>query len=77
MIVDNYRPISVLPVLSKIFENVALAQLYDHFDENQLLYHGQYGFRKSHSTELASIEIIDNVIHKLYQGKLPIFVFLA
>ena len=76
LIVDNYRPISVLPVLSKIFEKLAFAQLYDYFNENKLLYHSQYGFRKGHSTELASIEFIDNVIHKLDQGKLPISVFL-
>ena len=76
LIVDNYRPISVLPVLSKIFEKIAFAQLYDYINENRLLYHGQYGFRKGHSTELASIEFIDNVIHKLDQGKLPISVFL-
>ena len=29
-----------------------------------MLYHGQYGFRKGNSTELASTEFVDNVIHK-------------
>ena len=43
---------------------------------NKLLYRGQYGFRKGHSTELASIEFIDNIIHKLDQGKLPISIYL-
>ena len=41
-----------------------------------LLYSGQYGFRKGHSTELACIEFVDNVIHKLDCGKLPISIFL-
>ena len=41
-----------------------------------MLYRGQYGFRKSHSTELASIEFTDNIIHKLDQGKLPISIYL-
>ena len=72
-IVDNYRPISVLPALSKIFEKIAFIQLYDYFNMNKLLYRGQYGFRKGHSTELASI---DNIIHKLDQDKLAISIYL-
>ena len=43
---------------------------------NKLLYRGQYGFRKVHSTELVSIEFIDNIIHKLDQGELPISIYL-
>ena len=43
---DNYRPISLLPVISKVFEKVVFRQVYDYFDENNLLYKNQYGFRK-------------------------------
>ena len=43
-IVDNYRPISILPALSKVFEKVAYIQFYDYLVENKLLYPGQYGF---------------------------------
>ena len=75
-IVDNYGPISILPALSKIFEKIAFIQLLDYFNMNKLLYRGQYGFRKGHSTELANIEFIDNIIHKLDQGKLPISIYL-
>ena len=75
-IVDNYRPISILPALSKIFEKVAYIQFYDYLVENKLLYAGQYGFRKNHSTELASIEFIDHVIHKLDKSKFPLSVLL-
>ena len=35
LIVDNCRPISVLPVLSQIFEKIAFAQLYEYFNENK------------------------------------------
>ena len=45
-IVDNYRPISLLPAISKIFERVVFCQLYAYFDEQNLLYISQYGFRK-------------------------------
>ena len=74
--VDNYRPVSILPALSKVFEKVVFDQLYKYLTENDLLYSGQYGFRKGHSTELACIEFVDNVIHKLDCGKLPISIFL-
>ncbi len=48
----NYRPISLLPVISKIFEKVIFHQLYDHFKINKIFYNAQYGFRKEHSTDL-------------------------
>ena len=75
-IVYNYRPFSIIPALSKVFEKVAYIQSYDYLVENKLLYPGQYGFRKNHSTELTSIEFIDNVIHKLDKSKFPLSVFL-
>ena len=51
----NYRPISLLSSISKIFERVAFNQLYDYLTSNGLLYESQYGFRKFHSTELHSL----------------------
>ena len=42
----NYRPISILPAISKVFEKIMLKQLTDHFDRNNLLFNYQYGFRK-------------------------------
>lgn len=74
--IDNYRPVSILPTLSKIFERVVYVQLYNYFTENNLLYKSQYGFRKGHSTEFAGLELIDNVIHKLDRRQLPISFFL-
>ena len=71
---DNYRPISLLPTFSKMFENAVFIQLYEYFNGSNLLYKSQYGFRSLHSTELASLEIID--IIDLDNGKLPIWVFL-
>ena len=72
---DNYRPISLLPV-SKIFEKTVFLQLYEYLNNNTLLYKSQYRFRSLHSTELASLEIIDIIGKNLHNGKLPIGVFL-
>ena len=43
--INNYRPISVLPVISKLFENVMHTQLLEYFTENNLLSSQQCGFR--------------------------------
>ena len=45
--VTNYRPISVLPVVSKIIETVIADQLNAYFIENNLFSSQQYGFRKN------------------------------
>ena len=42
--ITNYRPISLLLTLSKIFERVILIQLYTYFDDNNVLSEQQYGF---------------------------------
>ena len=54
-LLSNYRPIALLPSISKIFENVFLEQLSNYFIQNTLLSSQQYGFRAKHSTELAAL----------------------
>ena len=49
---SNYRPISLLPSFSKIFEYVIFKQLYSYLDDNRLFSLEQYVFRTGHSTEL-------------------------
>ena len=73
---DNYRPISLLPIISKVLEKVVFLQVYDYFVENKLLYDSQYGFRKLHSTEYAALEFTDKIVTNLDQGKLPLAIFL-
>ena len=53
---DNYRPISFLRAISKLFEKVVYNQLYDYFMKNNLFHDNQYGFRTKYSTELAVTE---------------------
>ena len=73
---ENYRPISLLTAISKIFERVVFNQLYDHLTKHNLLFEGQYGFRKRHSTEYAALELVDRILNSLDNRKLPISIFL-
>ena len=52
MLIDSYRPISLQPSVSNVFEKVVFNQLYTYLTSNNLFYKGQYGFREDHSTEM-------------------------
>ena len=56
----NYRPISVIPVVAKVFERVVYDQLYHYLTENRILSRYQYGFRSLHSTVTALLEATDS-----------------
>ena len=75
-VISNYRPISLLPAMSKVFEKIIYNQLYQYFDSYNLFYKSQYGFRKNHSTELAALELIDRIICNLDKGNVPVAIFL-
>ena len=49
----NYRPISVIPTIARVFEKLIYNQLHTYFMDNNLLSNEQYGFRSIHSTALA------------------------
>ena len=63
-------------MISKYLKKIVFKQTYEYFTTNRLLYSSQYGFRKGHSTDLASIEFVDRFSEYLESGKLPISVFL-
>ena len=47
---DNYRPISILPVISKLMERILYEQMCDYFKKQNILSKHQFGFRQFHST---------------------------
>ena len=54
---NNYRPISLLPAISKIGEKMLSKQIYEYMEMNNLFPNGQYGFRKSRGTNQAVTEV--------------------
>ena len=75
-LMDNYRPISLLTSISKLFEKVVFEQLYDYFQNNHLFYSSQYGFRKLHSTEFAALELIDKTLKDIDERNISLAVFM-
>ena len=57
----NFRPISLLPIVSKIFEKVIHEQTMEYLTDNNILYKYQSGFRKNHSTD-TSLSYLTNKI---------------
>ena len=74
--IGNYRPISILPVISKLIERVVQVQVVKHLREHNILNPFQFGFRKGHSTETASISLTDTIRRNMDQGLLTGAVFV-
>ena len=74
--INNCRPVSVLPVLSKILERHVHIHLYEYFNVNNLLYAHQSGFRRYHGRETALIRIIDQMLFDLDKNRVSGLVFI-
>ena len=74
--IANYRPISVLPIISKVLETIISDQITLYFKENKLLCPQQYGYKQNSSTELAALDLVDRVIEQLNQHHIPINFYL-
>ena len=73
---SNYRPISVLPVFSKVLERVMYVRLIEYLNTNKILYSFQFGFRKNHSAAMALILLVDRISKALENGDFVIGLFL-
>jgi retron-type reverse transcriptase len=72
----NYRPISLLPVFSKIFEKLLLLQIVIFFNKNNLFSNAQFGFRKGLSTSSAVLSFIDNIVRSFEKNNHYKVIFL-
>ena len=72
-LLSNYRPISLLPSLSKIYVHVQVVfeQLLQYMEGNSLFYKDQYGFRPGHSTEFASSRFVNELVQNMDNFETP------
>ena len=68
-VMNNYRPISLLSVFNKLLEKLMYNRLASFLEKNEILFHGQFGFRSNHSTNHAILLITDK-IQKAIERKL-------
>ena len=64
--IQNYRPISVLPFLSKVFEKIISYYIIEFLDLHDVLYDNQFGFRQCHSTSHAVITLVGSILGPLF-----------
>ena len=73
---NDFRPISILPTLSKVLEKVVHLQLNQYLNENKILPITQSGFRPQHSTTTALLKVTDDIFCACDKGKKPVLVLL-
>ena len=74
--ISNYRPISLLSNINKIFEKLIFNRVYGFLESHNAIYEHQYGFRKQHSTNHALINITDKIRDALDKNLLAVGVFI-
>lgn len=65
---NNYRPISILPALSKIIEKVLSKQIYNYFETHNLLSECQFGFRRNKNTTDATLDLVEYIYRNMESG---------
>ena len=73
---NNYRPISVISVVAKVFERITYGQVYAYLSEHSIISKSQSGFRSIHSTVNALLEVTDSWAFDIDRGNVNAVVFL-
>ena len=73
---NNYRPISVISAIAKVFERIVYNQLSSYLSVNNILSQHQSGFRSFHSTVTALLEATDNWAFNIDRGYVNAVVIL-
>ena len=74
--VNNYRPISLLSVFSRLLEKLVCQQLLNFVTKHKILYDKQFGFKSNHSTLFALLAIIDKIQRAIDDGNFSCGIFL-
>ncbi|CAB4007916.1 Hypothetical predicted protein [Paramuricea clavata] len=72
----NYRPISILPVVSKLMERIMYDQMYEYLNQNNLFSKHQFGFRPYHSTTTTLLDCTNEWYTNMDRGLYNLVVFL-
>ena len=74
--ITNYRPISVLPCFSKVFEHIMYNWLYKYLCEEKILYSEQFRLQKDHSTDHAIVHLVDQIYESFENHNYTLGVFI-
>jgi len=75
-VLNNYRPVSILPLFSKILERLMHSRIINFINRYGILYDYQFGFRTNHSANMALTVLMDRVISALDKGEYAVGLFL-
>ena len=67
---SNYRPISILPVISKILEKAVHDQLRKYLKQNKVFSKNQFDYRMKHSPELTTLYIVNEISKQINNGSI-------
>ena len=76
-LLDNYRPVSVIPIFGKIFEKVIYNRLYSFFSAMNVIYDKQFGFRKNHSTTHVVNYSVNHLLNEIESRHHVVGMFIA
>ena len=71
---DDYRPVSILPVLSKVYEKLVLRQMAQYLTDNSVFHPNLSAYRKCHSTTTTLLGIRDDILKAMKRGEVTIAV---
>ena len=75
ILVSNYRPISLLSNIDKIFEKLMHSRLIEFLEERKILYYKQFGFRKDFPTNHAILSLLEIIQKALDDGQIAYGIF--
>ena len=74
--VSNYRPVSILPIVSKILEKLMQKRLNKFLQDNNIVYEHQFGFQAKKSTSLAVLDLYSKLVEAVERNEYSCSVFL-
>ena len=76
MVFSNYRPVSLLPIFSKLLIRLVYNRLVEFINDNKLLYDFQFGFQRGKSTQLAVMMLVDKITGALDNKECVVGIFM-